>query len=357
MKKIILLFFISISINSFSQDLFTSDLDQEFPTAIQVVDNYLYVATWNAFNLYRITINDPTNIEIVAKFNGPMWKMDYDSSNNDLYCSSVNSLSSVDLELNNPISPVTLANMDLLNGLEIEDNIIYMTDDMNIYSYDISLGISSRQIFYTDTDGYIRNPRVYNNELYYELNIPGRFPIDRIYKIDIANPSAQKVLVASNLGGIVQSSLIVDNFLYLGTEGTSKLLRLDLSTTNLPLTPVVVLDNLGTAGIIGLANKNSTIYFTSGFGTIHTYEDTVLSINNIIQNPISIYPNPTNGKILIDGVLPKDVSYSIYTLTGFKVKEDQLKNSINTSDLSSGIYILKFFQYGYIQTERIIKTD
>jgi hypothetical protein len=356
MKKITFLLFITITINSFAQEVFTSAFVGEIPTAIQVVDNYLYVGTIQTSKLYRLTIDEPTNIELVAEFTDPLWKMVFDSMNNDFYCSIVGSFSRVDLDLSIPITPETIIpNIYPKDGLEETNNIIYMSDESDIYSYDIAIGPSSHQIFYSDAEGIIMNPRVYNNELYYQLYNPFGPPNNGVYKIDITNPSAQRVLVASDLGGIVQSSLIVDNYLYLGTETSNKLLRLDLSTPNLPLTPVVLLDNLG-AAILGLARKNSSIYYTSGFQTIHTYQDSVLNSNDLVQKPFSIYPNPTSGQINVNGVFLGNTSYSIYSLTGFKIKDDELRSTINISDLAGGIYFLKLNQNGYVQTEKIIKT-
>lgn len=356
MKKITLLLLISISLNSFAQDVFTMAFGGELPTAIQVVDNDLYVATFQTNRLYRLAIDNPTNIELVAEFTNPLWKLDFDPLTNDFYCNNLGSLSSVDLDLSIPVTPVTITSVADGNGLELTNNMLYVSDGQNVYSYDITVGASSYQLFYTDTEGFIRNPSVYNNELYYQLFIPGSSPGTGIYKIDMANPGAQKVLVASNLGGILQSSLIINNYLYLGLETSNMLVRLDLSITNLPITPVVMLDILG-AGVIGLAHKGSTIYYTTGQQIIYTYQDAVLSTDDVVQNPISMYPNPTKELIHIKGDLSGNPLYSIYTQTGVKIKEDQLRNTINISELASGIYFLTLNQNSNIQTVKIIKTD
>ncbi len=357
MKKITLLLLISISLNSFAQDVFTMAFGGELPTAIQVVDNDLYVATFQTNRLYRLAIDNPTNIEMVAEFTNPLWKMDFDPLTNDFYCNNLGSLSSVDLDQSIPVTPVTITSVADGNGLEVTNNMVYVSDGQNVYSYDIAVGISSYQLFYTDSTGIIRNPSVYNNELYYQLMIPNNSsPNNGIYKIDTANPSAQKVLVASNPGGFLQSSLIINDYLYLGLETSNMLVRLDLSTTNLPITPVVMLDNLG-AGVIGLAHKGSTIYYTTGQQIIYTYQDAVLSTDDVVQNPISMYPNPTKELIHIKGNLSGNPLYSIYTQTGVKIKEDQLRNTINISELASGIYFLMLNQNSNIQTVKIIKTD
>ncbi len=65
--------------------------------------------------------------------------------------------------------------------------------------------------------------------------------------------------------------------------------------------------------------------------------------NNNINEPLSIYPNPVEDHMTIES--PTLITnYSIYNTQGIKKREhNESKNThwINTSNLNSGIYILK----------------
>ncbi len=147
----------------------------------------------------------------------------------------------------------------------------------------------------------------------------------------------------------------VDNYLYLGLDADGKLVRLDLSNTNLPLTPALLIETNG--GIIGLANKNDTIFYSTAFQIIHTYNDPILSTNSELQNPISIHPNPTSDLIYLNGTLLSDISYTVYSPSGLKLKEGMYRDSINISEMSIGIYFLVLNQNGNVVTMKIIKTN
>jgi len=175
-----------------------------------------------------------------------------------------------------------------------------------------------------------------------------------LFKIDLSSSNPIKVLVSSNLGGLVQSSLVVNNYLYLGLEDSNKIIRLDLSVTSLPITPEILYDNLS-AGVIGIANKNATIYYTSGNQVIYTFDEQVLNVDTINQHPISIYPNPVLQNIFIKGNISNDLFFTIYAINGIKIKEGNFDNSINISDLNSGLYFIKLNQNNTSLIKKIIK--
>lgn len=352
MKNFYIISLILISITSTSQTVFTSALAGELPTAIQIVNDDLYVGTFYGFKVYRININNPNNVELVTDFTPTnIWKMGYDSINNDLYCYNFQSLSSIDLSQSLPITSSSVLNINGCNGFEIDNEIVYLAIGGDIYTYDINVGASSYQLIYTDTNGDIYNPRVYNNELYYALGNPTH----SLYKIDLTSSNPQRVLVSSNLG-FVQSSLVVNNYLYLGFESLNEILRIDLSESSLPITPVTVVDNLN-GGIIGLANKDNTIYATNGTSqSIITFQDPVLSINVSNKNLISIYPNPTNEILYIMGDQINNLSFRIYSLNGVTLKEGVYNNGvIDVSNFTQGLYFIQLNQNEKTLTQSFLK--
>ena len=352
MKNLYLIFLLLSTISSTSQTTFSTAFTGELPTQIQLVNDDLYVGTFYGYKVYRININNPNNAELVYDFTStPIWKMGYDAINNRLYSYNFSNISSFDLTQSLPISPTNVINVNNSQGFDISNGIIYISIGSDIYTYDINVGAGSYQLVYSDMDGDIRNPRVYNNELYFAEGSSS----NNLYKIDLASSNPQKVLISSNLG-LVQASLIVNNYLYLGVESTNKLLRIDLSEVNLPITPVVLADNLNGA-ILGLANKGTTIYASDGTSqNINTFQDLALSINEVYKNAISVYPNPTNDFLKIKGDQLSDLSFKIYSLGGVLIDEGIYNNSkIDVSNIAQGLYFIHLIQNDNTLTQRFLK--
>ncbi len=71
------------------------------------------------------------------------------------------------------------------------------------------------------------------------------------------------------------------------------------------------------------------------------------------SNNISVYPNPVNGTLYIDGLTPNAL-IEIYNIAGIKVKESHL-STISVSDLKSGMYIVKIIDNNQLAKKVIIK--
>jgi len=79
-----------------------------------------------------------------------------------------------------------------------------------------------------------------------------------------------------------------------------------------------------------LSNPESTCY------------DASLSTNNIIKQEVSIYPNPTNGKIEIKN-LPENSKLIITDILGARVRQINVKSTSQTIDISNlkkGVYFI-----------------
>ncbi|MDW5288787.1 T9SS type A sorting domain-containing protein [Formosa sp. PL04] len=80
------------------------------------------------------------------------------------------------------------------------------------------------------------------------------------------------------------------------------------------------------------------------------------SINNLkLANKASIYPNPVKDVINIKNLSFKDYDFLIFDYSGKLLKQGNSKTSINISDLSSGVYILKIINNDLSETFRVIK--
>ena len=74
------------------------------------------------------------------------------------------------------------------------------------------------------------------------------------------------------------------------------------------------------------------------------------SINDQNQLDISIYPNPTNDKLFIQG-LSDATEVSIYNVLGKEVLSVKNTNNINVKALPSGVYVIRISD-GVGQTNR-----
>jgi len=94
--------------------------------------------------------------------------------------------------------------------------------------------------------------------------------------------------------------------------------------------------------------------------TLACYSITNVGVKNIAEskNNFSIYPNPTNNKITIDGVTSQNTTLSIKNIVGELVFQTQLnnaKNEIDISNFSKGIYIVKIESSQGIMQQKLIK--
>jgi Secretion system C-terminal sorting domain len=139
---------------------------------------------------------------------------------------------------------------------------------------------------------------------------------------------------------------------------------LNIGTANPPAQPIS-LDNGGT--ITGLS-VNTTYFWsidiTNCFGTTvgpvwsFTTDSTLGIEENILNNTFSIYPNPTSNVLNIKSSQDID-NVTIYNLLGQNVasftKNEITDSSIDMSELSKGLYLVKITSGDKTQTLRVTK--
>ena len=127
-------------------------------------------------------------------------------------------------------------------------------------------------------------------------------------------------------------------------------------------------DNTGTP----ITGANSSIYTPTIQGeyyvevtdtnecSINSYS-ILFSINNLIENPVitNIYPNPTNGKVIIESSkelksisIINNIGKQVYKLANVNFKRKQA--TIDLSSLTKGIYLIKLESNNYLSYQRII---
>lgn len=77
-------------------------------------------------------------------------------------------------------------------------------------------------------------------------------------------------------------------------------------------------------------------------GHVRVFENPSLSVNKVVKNNFSIYPNPANNYIELSGLIQSE-NYTIYNVLGTRIKSGSItKNQkIDIQNFSNGIYFLQ----------------
>lgn len=112
----------------------------------------------------------------------------------------------------------------------------------------------------------------------------------------------------------------------------------------------------------GLGTKTITYSYTDANGCSNTATNTILvdaclGLENNEMTTVSVYPNPTDGKLTLSNVMGNS-SFKVISVSGQVVLSGVVSNTANTIDLSSfenGIYVLQLTQEQGLQTVRVVK--
>jgi hypothetical protein len=70
---------------------------------------------------------------------------------------------------------------------------------------------------------------------------------------------------------------------------------------------------------------------------------------------LKMYPNPTKNNLFIETTLNSDINVSIVNMLGKEVVNTKvINNTVNVSNLTSGIYIVKITEEGKTSTKKLI---
>ncbi len=112
----------------------------------------------------------------------------------------------------------------------------------------------------------------------------------------------------------------------------------------------------------GLGTKTITYSYTNANNCSNTATNTIfvdecLGLDDNTLLVVSVYPNPTDGKLILSG-LSEETSFKVISVSGQVVLNGKVSNTADTIDLSgfeNGIYVLQLTQGQAIQTIRIVK--
>ncbi len=118
-----------------------------------------------------------------------------------------------------------------------------------------------------------------------------------------------------------------------------------------PIGQMLDISNDGT--LLVCFTKNGTVYF---FNNATSCDNTTLGIDDFNQDQIVLYPNPSSSKIFIKSQEDPVTKVELYSLLGENViTVNNNVESIDISDLVSGIYLLKIFTANGTTVKKIIK--
>lgn len=81
-----------------------------------------------------------------------------------------------------------------------------------------------------------------------------------------------------------------------------------------------------------------------------------LSVSEVFKSSFNAFPNPVNNSLTVS--IQEDANYSLITVNGQVVKQGQLQkgeNTLNTSNLSNGLYFLQVRTKEGVSTKKIVK--
>jgi len=109
-------------------------------------------------------------------------------------------------------------------------------------------------------------------------------------------------------------------------------------------------------GSVMLPNVDQRGYIREGVADAGAFEfDGTLSTQNASSPEFYVYPNPTSDIINIEGINNTVKDVKIYSVLGV-LKKQTKSSSVNVSDLSSGVYLVKILTtYNKNVTQRIVK--
>lgn len=112
-----------------------------------------------------------------------------------------------------------------------------------------------------------------------------------------------------------------------------------------------------TTDITGIVNeRNGSLYFLTA-RDVNDFSATItLSTNDFETSNFSIYPNPTNtGFVNIKTTSNEAVNVAVYNILGKQVIAQEVNNNtLNVSNLNSGVYLLKLTQNGASTTKKLV---
>ena len=313
MKKLLLLLFLGFTIVGFSQNTLIPD-----PVFEQALIDLGYDTAPINGSVPTANISNVTSLEVGYRNIADLTGIEDFTDLTNLYC-DFNQLTSLDVSNNFALTALFCAN-NQLTSLDVSNN-TDLTElgcfDNQLTSLDVSnntalnyLGCGDNQITSLD----VSNNIALNGLFFYN---------NQLTSLDVTNNNALIYLYCEN-----NQLTILDV-----RNGNNINLTSFYSTTNPNLTCIFVDD-------ASYSNANWTdIDPASTF--VNNEAECALSIgDNAFELDVTIYPNPTDNYLFIEGN-KNPISISIYNLLGKEVLSINNTKNINVQALPSGVYVIR----------------
>ena len=116
-------------------------------------------------------------------------------------------------------------------------------------------------------------------------------------------------------------------------------------------------ENMYKSDALYIQNDATWYYTASGYPAylIHFDPNPVLNVNEVTNNNISVYPNPSTGVLHIDNLV-ENSTIKVYNMLGAEVAVIENASEFNTVDLSSyneGTYLVKVFSNNNVIVKKV----
>lgn len=323
--------------NNFEQALIdlgydTAPLNDYVPTAnINTVTDL----TINSRNIYDLTgIEDFTALSYLNCTNNNLSAIDLSQNTllATLYCAT-NNLNAIDLSQNTLLTTMSLNNNNL-SIIDVSQNTLLTflgVSQNNFNSLDVSLNTALVELYCNINN--LSTLDVTQNTLLTTLYCDNTILSD----LDLSQNTVLQVLSCYSNNNL--SSLNLKN-------GNNTILY-SFNTSNSPNLECIEVDDVAWS-TANWTNIDPASSFSEDCSTMSVYDSSLLEFN--------MYPNPVNEILIID--LDEEANYSILNLNGQILKKGDLfkgENELNISNLSKGVYFIKFEEDERVLTKKLIK--
>ncbi len=126
--------------------------------------------------------------------------------------------------------------------------------------------------------------------------------------------------------------------------------KADLLTASSESLPLGDLNWFPTQKALWMANKAKA---DAHLATVpNTRIDLTVGVKNTVLNSVNVYPNPVADVLYVSGNIKSDIS--IITVDGRLARSVKNATSVNVSDLSNGVYIVRINQNGASSSQKIL---
>lgn len=330
------------------------DITEPNPTPIDVVTgvttpgglfldgNMLYICESTANKISKIDITDPsaTPIDVITGLEDqPYLAIVY---GNELYImlAVIGKIVKIDLTDTTLVPEDVVTGIPLSRGMAIKDNFLYISDFL-------ANKISKLELPALPAEGCLEAEN-------------GQYPLGSAF-VPECNGLPEEITSAGWTG---EYSLVTV------TEGSEYIFTVSDSSYYITIgdeTGTTVLSH-GSGSITWTANLNGNIRFYTHFNADCEWDEETfltrtiqcgeLGVSDISLSDFAYYPNPVNEQLHITSSKVIQI-VSVYDMTGKQISTQKLNTNngkINTSSLSSGIYLFKaVLEDGTIETFKIIK--